>query len=165
MGTRYTNLEELKRKKELLKKEVSEMEELITFKNAKESLSAFSNGLTDNYLQEIPTEDGDSKIALNKDAIVQKFRAEVKQQIFSKKSVLGIANTASRNGLVDDAIKLGITTLIGSYAKKNMNNSNWKKKIIGIALVYLAPIALRFLRKKLDEYQKNRSVTSMEQLI
>ena len=47
MGTKYSSLDELRRKKELLKKEVSEIEDLITFDNTKESLSAFTNGFTD----------------------------------------------------------------------------------------------------------------------
>jgi hypothetical protein len=32
-------------------------------------------------------------------------------------------------------------------------------------MIYLAPAALRFVRKKLETYQKNKSVSSMEQLI
>ena len=51
MGTKYSSLDELRRKKELLKKEVSEIEDLITFDNTKESLSAFTNGFTDKYLK------------------------------------------------------------------------------------------------------------------
>ena len=30
---------------------------------------------------------------------------------------------------------------------------------------YLAPYALRFIREKLEDYQKNKSVSSMEQII
>ncbi|WP_238555213.1 mitochondrial import receptor subunit TOM5 [Chryseobacterium sp. P1-3] len=46
-----------------------------------------------------------------------------------------------------------------------MKSTNWKNKLVGAALIYLAPIALKFVRKKLEEYQKNKSVSSMEQLI
>jgi hypothetical protein len=46
-----------------------------------------------------------------------------------------------------------------------MKSSNWKKKMLGVAMIYLAPIALKFVRKKLERYQKNKSVSSMEQLI
>jgi len=43
--------------------------------------------------------------------------------------------------------------------------SNWKKKILGAVLIYVAPMALKFVRKKLEAYQKTKSVSSMEQLI
>jgi hypothetical protein len=46
-----------------------------------------------------------------------------------------------------------------------MSSPNWKKKALGAALIYLAPIALKFVRKKLETYQKNKSVSSLEQLI
>jgi hypothetical protein len=46
-----------------------------------------------------------------------------------------------------------------------MSSKNWKKKAIGIALIYLAPIALKYVRNKLEDYQKRKSVSSMEQLI
>ena len=44
-------------------------------------------------------------------------------------------------------------------------NTSWKKKAIGLALIYLAPIALKYVRKKLEEYQRNRTTSSLEQLI
>ncbi|MEF9478531.1 hypothetical protein OWR28_13220 [Chryseobacterium sp. 1B4] len=40
-----------------------------------------------------------------------------------------------------------------------------EEKLIGAALIYLAPIALKYVRKKIEVYQKNKSVSSMEQLI
>jgi len=46
-----------------------------------------------------------------------------------------------------------------------MKSSNWKKKLLGAALIYVAPIALKYVRKKLENYQKTKSVSSMEQLI
>ncbi len=61
MGRKYESLEELRRKKKLLKEEIDSLENLLTFKNTKESLSAFTNGLTDQYLQEKVDEDGDEK--------------------------------------------------------------------------------------------------------
>ncbi|WP_449398196.1 hypothetical protein [Chryseobacterium wanjuense] len=78
---------------------------------------------------------------------------------------MGIANSAFKGNAMDALIKLGVTALVGNYAKKNMRSSNWKKKVLGAALIYLAPIALKFIRKKLENYQKNKSVSSMEQLI
>lgn len=165
MSMKYKNLEELKRKKALLKKEVAEMEDLITFDNTKESLSALTNGFTDQYLREEVDESGETKVVLKKEEIVRQLSSEVKDQIFSRNAVMGFANTAMKGGAVEDALKLGTVALVTNYARKNMRSTSWKKKAIGLALIYVAPFALRFIRKKLEAYQKNKSVSSMEQLI
>lgn len=165
MGRDYESLTELRRKKKLLKSEIDDLENLLTFKNAKESLSAFTNGLTDQYLQEKIDEDGDEKIVLRKDVIAKQLTSEVKDILISKNTAMGIANSAFKGDALDSVIRLGVTALVGSYAKRNMSSPNWKKKLIGAALIYLAPVALKFIRKKLERYQKNKSVSSMEQLI
>lgn len=165
MGRKYESLEELRRKKKLLKSEIDDLEDLLTFKNTKESLSAFTNGLTDQYLQEKVDEDGDEKVVLRKDVIAKQITSEIKGALINKNTAMGIAGSAFKGDAVDIMINLAVTTLVGSYAKKNMKSSNWKKKIIGAAMIYLAPVALKFVRKKLEHYQKNKSVSSMEQLI
>jgi hypothetical protein len=165
MGRKYESLEELRRKKKLLKEELEGMEDLLTFKNTKESLSAFTNGLTDQYLQEKVDEDGHEKVVLKKDVIAKQISSEIKDALINKQAAMSIANTAFKSDAFDTLVKLGVTALVGNYARKNLKSSNWKKKAIGIALIYLAPIALRFIRKKLENYQKNKSVSSMEQLI
>ncbi|WP_292011155.1 phosphoribosyl-ATP pyrophosphatase [Chryseobacterium sp.] len=165
MGRNYENLEELRRKKKLLKDEIDDLENLLTFKNTKESLSAFTNGLTDQYLQEKVDDDGDEKIVLRKDIIAKQLTSEVKDIFINKSTAMGIANSAFKGEALDSIIKLGATAFVGNYVKKNVTSSSWKKKMIGIAIIYLAPFALKFVRKKLEDYQKNRSVSSMEQLI
>ena len=67
MSVQYQSLEELKRKKALLKKELSDMEGLLTFDNAKESLSVMTNGFTDKFLKEEVDEEGNSHTALKKE--------------------------------------------------------------------------------------------------
>jgi phosphoribosyl-ATP pyrophosphohydrolase len=165
MSRNYESLKELRIKKKLLKEELNDLENLLTFKNTKESLSAFTNGLTDQYLQEKVDEDGDEKIVLRKDVIAKQLTSEVKDMFISKNTAMGIASSALSGNALDGIIRLGTTALIGNYAKKNMRSSNWKKKLLGVAMIYLAPIALKFVRKKLESYQKNKSVSSMEQLI
>ncbi|MDQ1803389.1 phosphoribosyl-ATP pyrophosphatase [Chryseobacterium sp. CKR4-1] len=165
MSRNYESLKELRIKKKLLKAELDDLENLLTFKNTKESLSAFTNGLTDQYLQEKVDEDGDEKIVLRKDVIAKQLTSEVKDMFISKNTAMGIASSALKGNALDGIIRLGATALIGNYAKKNMRSSNWKKKLLGVAMIYLAPIALKFVRKKLESYQKNKSVSSMEQLI
>ncbi|KMQ68390.1 phosphoribosyl-ATP pyrophosphatase [Chryseobacterium sp. FH2] len=165
MGRSYENLNELRIKKKLLKDEIDDLENLLTFKNTKESLSAFTNGLTDQYLQEKVDKNGDEKIVLRKDVIAKQVTSEVKDMLISKNTAMSIAGSAFSGNALDTIIKLGITALVGNYAKKSMKSPKWKKKLIGVALIYLAPVALKFVRKKLETYQKNKSVSSMEQLI
>ncbi|MCS3869774.1 hypothetical protein J3D55_002690 [Chryseobacterium ginsenosidimutans] len=165
MGRKYESLDELRRKKKLLKQEIDGLEDLLTFKNTKESLSAFTNGLTDQYLQEKVDEEGDEKVVLRKDVIAKQITSEIKDALISKNTAMGIASSAFKGDAFDIILKLGVTALVGKYAKKNMSSSNWKKKALGAALIYLAPIALKFVRKKLETYQKNKSVSSLEQLI
>jgi len=165
MGRKYDSLEELKRKKNLLKSEIKELESLLTFKNTKESLSAFTNGLTDQYLQEKVDKDGEETTVLRKDVIAKQITSEMKDLFISKNTAIGLASSALKGSALDNMIKLAATALVANYAKKNMTSSSWKKKIIGAALIYLAPYALKFVRKKLENYQKTKSVSSMEQLI
>ncbi|WHF52217.1 phosphoribosyl-ATP pyrophosphatase [Chryseobacterium gotjawalense] len=165
MSTKYNSLEELRRKKALLKKEVSELEDLLTFDNAKESLSALTNGFTDKYLQESKSVDGETKISLNTGEIVKEISGNIKDSILNKNAVYGFAKSDAGMSIVENAMKLGAVTFVGNYARKNLYNKSWKKKMIGLALIYLAPIALRFIRKKLDDYQKSKTTSSFEQLI
>lgn len=165
MGNKYDSLEELRRKKALLKQDIAGLEDLLSFENTKESLSAFTNGFTDQYLKEVPSEDGGTKTTLKTDVIIDQVKNEVKENIVSKSAVLGFASSAAKTGLIEDAIRLGATAFVTKLAVKNMNGTSWKKKIIGLALIYLAPMLLRIIRRKLENYQKNRSVSSMEQLI
>lgn len=165
MGYKYGSLEELKRKKDLLKKDISEMEDLLTFDNTKESLSALTHGFTDKFLQEEIQPDGAIKVGLKKQEIMKEVSNSVKDSILNKNAVFGFAKSDAGVNMIENALKIGAVTFVGNYAKKSLVNASWKKKAIGIALIYLAPIALRFIREKLENYQKNRTTSSMEQLI
>ncbi|WP_175622604.1 phosphoribosyl-ATP pyrophosphatase [Chryseobacterium schmidteae] len=165
MGRNYESLEELKRKKKLLKGEINDLEALLTFKNTKESLSAFTNGLSDQYLKEKIDEDGEETTVIRKDVIAKQITSEVKDLLLSKNTAMGIAGSAFKGDAMDAVVKLAVTAFVANYAKKNMKSSNWKKKILGAALIYVAPMALKFVRTKLEAYQKTKSVSSMEQLI
>ncbi|MCU7616504.1 phosphoribosyl-ATP pyrophosphatase [Chryseobacterium sp. PBS4-4] len=165
MSRSYNSLEELRRKKKLLKGEIEDLEGLLTFKNTKESLSAFTNGLTDQYLKEKIDEDGEEKTVLRKDVIAKQLTSEVKDLFLNKNTAMGIAGSAFKGDAMDTVVKLAVTAFVANYAKKNMRSSNWKKKILGAVLIYVAPMALKFVRTKLEAYQKTKSVSSMEQLI
>ena len=166
MSTKYESLNELRIKKKLLKQNVHELEDLLTFKNTKESLSAFTNGLTDPYLKEtMNNETGEEKTEIRKDVIAKQLTSEVTNMFIKRNPTMSLASSALSGNLLDSAVKLGAVALVGNYAKKSAKSSNWKQKVIGLALIYVAPYALKFVRKKLEEYQKNRSISSMEQLI
>lgn len=165
MSVQYESLEELRRKKALLKKELSDMESLMSFDNAKESLSVITKGFTDKFLKEEIDEEGNSHTAFKKEEILKQITSNVKDKIISKNAVLGFADTAIKGGAFDEVLKLGAVALVGNFAKKNVKSGSWKQKLIGLALIYVAPIVLKFVRQKLEDYQAKKSISSMEKLI
>ena len=54
---------------------------------------------------------------------------------------------------------------VTNFAKKNLYHTSWKKKIIGITLIYLAPFVLKFLREKLEEYEEREVLKSLEEIL
>lgn len=164
MATDYNNLNELRAQKRNLKKEIEELEDIITFKNKKESLGMLTHGFTDKYLKETRSLDGESKISLDTQNIMREISSGLKESA-SKKNIINLANDSVQSGLLENTIKMGVVALVGNFAKKSVMNKNWKRKALGLALVYVAPYALRFVRKKLDDYQKNKAASSFEKLI
>jgi hypothetical protein len=67
--------------------------------------------------------------------------------------------------MAENALKLGAVSYIGNYARKNLSNTSWKKKAIGLALIYVAPVVLKMVRERLEDYQRSRTTSSMQQLI
>jgi hypothetical protein len=165
MAYKYESLEELRRKKALLKKDISEIESVLTFENTKESLSALTHGFSDKYLKEEIQPDGETRIALKTQEIMKEVSNSVKDNVLNKNAVFGFAKSDAGTNMIENALKIGAVTFVGNYARKSLVNSSWKKKAIGIALIYVAPIALKFIREKLEDYQKNRTTSSFEQLI
>lgn len=164
MATKYTNLDELRAEKKLLKQELVDMEDILTFKNKKESLSVMTNGLTDKFLKETENEEGDKGISIDTQNIMREISFGLKEST-SKRNMMNLANDGVKSGLLETTLKMGAVALVGNFAKKSVMNKNWKRKALGLALVYLAPYALRFIRQKLDEYQKNKTASSLEKLI
>lgn len=164
MAMKYNSLEELRRKKELLKKDVSELEGLLTFENTKESLSAFTNGFSDKFLTEKTDEVGETKLALKTGSIVKEIGQTISHKT-QKNSLISFDNSGLQNSLLSSTLKLGSAAFVGNLARKNLRSGSWKKKLIGLAIVYLLPFALRFLRTKLEDFQRKQSLSSMEKLI
>lgn len=165
MANKYESLQELRRKKALLKQDILHIEDLLSFENTKESLSVLTHGFTDSFLKEEINDEGESSVTLNTKGIVNSISNEVKSKITNKDYLLNFAKSDVGTSIAENAIKIAIVAFVGNYTKKNLNNSNWKKKIIGLAIVYLVPSILKFFRGKLEHFQKNSRVSSLEQLI
>ncbi|MDR2205448.1 MAG: phosphoribosyl-ATP pyrophosphatase [Flavobacteriaceae bacterium] len=163
MSLKYSSLKELRTKKEFLKKDISELEDIIVFKNPKETLSAITHGFTDPYLTE-EIEDGETKISLNTRNIVKEISTKIKDRI-TKNSVLNFSKSDTAGILAENTLKIIIVSYIGKLARKSLASSNWKVKAMGFAMIYLVPIILKSVRKKLEDYQKNKTISGLEQII
>ncbi|MCB4235047.1 hypothetical protein LDL59_07935 [Kaistella anthropi] len=104
------------------------MEDLITFDNTKESLSAFTNGFTDKYLKEETHPDGEKKLAINTDEIVKEFSNSVKDKVLNRNSVYAFAKSDAGMNLVENALKIGAVSFVGNYAKKVFTTRAGKRK-------------------------------------
>lgn len=158
MKEKYNSLAELRAQKAALKKEVEQMQGLLTFKNPKDSLSALTNGFTDEFLTEQNTENG-TQLALKTSQVVKGVAEGIKKKIVDKntKPILSFENAGLGQSVVENALRLGIVSFVGSYTRKKLYNSSWKNRLIGLALVYVVPMALRFIREKLEENQEKSS--------
>lgn len=169
--TKYNSLEELKRKKELVKAEVNDMERLLSFENPKQSLSVMTDGFTDNFLTEKVTANGETKLAVQTGNIAR----EVGHRLVSKSnpnSIVQLDNTGLQDEIVHNSFRIGGTKLatdgvsyIRNLAVTHMKSNSWRKKLIGLALVYVLPVVLRSLRTQLEAYQRKQSLSSMHKII
>lgn len=160
----YNNIMELRAQKNLLKGEIEGLEDILTFKDKKESLDILTHGFTDNIIKEHVNADGGTSLSLDTQYIMQQISQGIRESA-SKKNIAGLAKDSLSSGLLETTIKMGVVALVGNFAKKSVMNKNWKRKLIGLGMVYLAPYALRFIRQKLDNYQKNKATSSLEKLI
>ena len=162
--SKYNSLEELRKKKALLKKDVEEMQDLLTFENKKESLSALTNGFTDRFLEERTDASGDEHLTVKTGEIAKSIGQMVTAKS-EEKSVLHFNNEGLQKNVLDNALRVGTVALASGMAKKNLRKPGWKSKLLGLAMVYFLPIALKFISKKLSEFQQKKSISSMEKLI
>lgn len=162
--SKYSSLDELRRKKKLLQQDVKEMESILKFEDKKESLSAFTNGFTDRFLEQKVDEEGVTQLAVRTGEVAKAIGDTLKSKQ-ENKSIIQFNNDGLKENAVSNVLRLGSVALAGGIAKKNLNKPGWKNKVIGLAMIYLLPVALRFISKKLEEFQKRKSISSMEKLI
>ncbi|WP_161532010.1 hypothetical protein [Riemerella anatipestifer] len=168
MGTKYRSLSELRAQKSLLKNEISDMEKVITFKKPKSSLSLITKGFTDKFIEEKSNESGANKISINTGNIVKEVTKEIKNRVSNRNSdssLLTLKNEGLGESVVDGFLKVGLVGTVSNYAKNNLKNPNWKKRAIGLFLVYVAPLVIRQLRTFLDDYQRKQTAKSINRLI
>lgn len=161
---KITTIEELRKRKLELKAEVEQLEGLLTFESPKESLSVLSGGLSDQFLTEKVAKDGETKLAIKTAPIIKGLGNSLLGKK-SSRSLLAFDHTNAQSNLLETSLKLGTAALVGNLAKKSIRSKSWRNRILGLVLIYVAPMALRFLRSKLEIYEKNKSVSSLEKLI
>ena len=133
------NIKDLKARKAQLKNEISDIESVLTFENPRKTLSIITNGFTDKYLKESDDDEDNTKLRLN---------------------MGNIAGTTFENTL-----KIGSAALVTQYAQKSLKHQSWKKKLIGLALIYVAPIVLKKVREELEVFQKRQTAKGLRKLI
>ncbi|MBC7555681.1 MAG: phosphoribosyl-ATP pyrophosphatase, partial [Chryseobacterium sp.] len=101
MANQYNSLEELRRKKNLLKTEVEDLENLLTFDNTKESLSVLTNGFTNYFLKEYINEDGEPSVSFKTKEIVNFITNEVKNTFTKKDNLVNFATSELGTSLAE----------------------------------------------------------------
>ncbi len=158
------SISELRARKLALKQEVKDLEELITFEHPKESLSLLTGGATDGFLTEKTTEDGRNKLALKTAPLIKSIGNSIMGRN-PNHALFALDHSGSTSNLVETSFRLGSVALMGGLVKSTLKGKGWKNKVLGLALVYVLPVALKFLRQKLENYSRNKSISSIEKLI
>lgn len=165
------NLSDLKKRKEELKQNIADIEQKLSFENPKESLSAFTNGMSDQFIADKIDDEGNHQLSLKTGEILSFVTGGATDNFLKTKineygeQKLGINTTNIIGSVTENALKLGVAAMVTNYAKKNLYHSSWKKKAIGIGIIYLAPYAIKFFREKLDDYQKQETLKSLNKVI
>lgn len=163
MAVKYNNIKELRQKKALLKKEIDDLQDLITFKDTKQSLSVMTKGASDQYLTKEMTPEGE-KLTVQTKPLMQHIGDTVTGKAQTN-SIIKFDNTGTKEVTKQNLLKLGALAIAGFAAKKIIKSRGFKNRIMGIILVYFGPKIAKVLLDKLEEYQKNKSVNSVEKLI
>lgn len=152
METKYQNLEELKEKKEKLKLELQKIEQVLSFEEPKKSLDIITNGYTQNLIKEVKSQDDDrSKLALNTEFLMQKVSDNIREQ-FNKNKIMELLNTDGGKNLLKNSVQIGATSIISGYLNRNLkNSSSWKKKALGMFLLYATPFVIQLIKDKINQ--------------
>lgn len=132
METEYDDLDELQQKRDELRKQVREKEDVLRFKDPRKSWGTMTNGFTDRFL---PGEDYEER------------RERSRRR-----------HSGERHGFsaaIEHRIRTTIVQSIGDFAEDNLESKNWARKALGLGVVYLLPILLKkgieLLEEKLEK--------------
>ena len=157
------NLADLQKRKEMLRKDISEIEDTIRFKDPKKSLSKLTNGFTDQFVSDEFNYRGEHKTGLKWDKVFSYITGGTSERFLTSKlneygeKKLGINTKNIAGSITENALKIGISSLMATLTKKYLFHKKWKKKIIGLAIVYLSPFILDFAKEKLKALQDSKS--------
>ena len=156
------NLADLHNRKEMLRKDISEIEDTLRFKNPKKSLSKLSNGFTDQFVSDEFNYRGEHKTGLKWDKLFSYIKGGASERFFTSKlnefgeRKLGINTKNVAGSITENALKIGISSLMATFTKKYLYHKKWKKKVIGLSIVYLSPFILDFVKEKLKALQDSK---------
>ncbi len=165
MSVKVSSLEEIQIKKGLIKSDLKGMEQILTFKEPKASLSVMTHGKSDKYIVEKRDVSGEQKTVINKDFILSNLSNYFKNVFINKSPYRKVTETALKTGMVDNALHVGLVAVIASTARKNIQDKKVTNKILGFALLLLAPKLIKIAENKINELQAQQSIGSMKRLI
>ncbi len=120
------NLEDLRKRKETLRKEIAELEDIAAFKNPKESLSAITHGFTDQFLVDKTDENGEHRLRTKTSHKFLSFATGGASENYIKTKInqygeekIGINTQNVVGSIAENAIKIGLAAVVTNFAKKN----------------------------------------------
>lgn len=161
----YTNLEELRQAKEVLKKSIQQEEHLLKFEDKKASLGLLTNGKTNAYLNNEVKPDGGVNTTIDTKKIKDEFISKIKHTLLNSNPVTKLVNGSLEGQDMETLLRTGAVLGVAAIARGHMKSSDWRKKLLGAAIIYVGPLLIRYGREKLEEYQRERSVSSLEKII
>lgn len=129
------SIDELKERKEKLKKEIGEMESLLSFENPRKSLGVITSGASEKFLGK------------------------------SMASSLGQSLLPIAGDLLKSSLKVGSINALRKLTPKKISIAGVGKGLLVAGLLVAAPIIARQVKKRVEHYRKRETAKSLSKLI
>lgn len=129
------SIDELKERKEKLKKEIGEMESLLSFENPRKSLGLITGGASEKFLGK------------------------------SMASSLGQSLLPIAGDLLKSSLKVGSINVLRKLTPKKISAVGVGKGLLVAGLLVAAPIIARQVKKRVEHYRKRETAKSLGKLI
>lgn len=129
------SIDELKERKEKLKKEIGEMESLLSFENPRKSLGVITSGVSEKFLGK------------------------------SMASSLGQSLLPIAGDLLKSSLKVGSINALRKLTPKKISAAGVGKGLLVAGLLVAAPIIARQVKKRVEHYRKRETAKSLSKLI